>query len=127
MFRGVFRMFHGVGMFDPSGSKSIVDRTADLAILRLCARVMMVLGIPLLGYFMKEIRDESKLARESTIRQEERLASIVEQQLPALKINIDSRFNAQADRITAHDRRFERVEDRLDRFGIPLSTRGQNP
>lgn len=33
------------------------------------------------------------------------------------------RFNAQADRITAHDRRFERVEDRLDRVGIPPSAR----
>lgn len=62
-------------------------------------------GIALLGVLL--------LGVLSTVKDTEKAVGDLREKVSALSGVVDSRFNAHAERLSTHDRRFDRLEDRL--------------
>lgn len=96
-----------------------VEKAANGALLTLSGKVAALLLVPMvLGSFGALYATSSKTA-ESTARLEEQFKSLVERQIPAMQSGFNGRFDAQADRITAHDYRINRLEDWRNMRGTP--------
>jgi hypothetical protein len=96
-----------------------VDRAAESALLKLAARCAMVITLPLIGFVGAGIYNKLDKTADSTARLEEKVTALLERQIPEMKASFDSRFNAQADRITTHDRRIDRLEEWRNTRGQP--------
>lgn len=86
-------------------------KAADSAVLLLIARISMAVVIPAGGFIGAALWIKLDKTAESTTRLEEKVSNLVDRQLPDINTRFDGRFNAQAERITSHDRRLDRLED----------------
>lgn len=101
-----------------------VDKATENSVLKLVARVCMILAIPIGGYVGSKALDKLDKTNESTIRQEEMLRNIVSFQIPSVVSGFESRFNAQAARLDDNSKRINKLEDW--RLSMPQQQRG-NP
>lgn len=88
-----------------------VEKAANGALLTLIGKWSAVSAIPLLITLFSALWVKMDRTAESTARLEEKVSSMIERQLPTMQSGFNSRFDAQADRITAHDYRLNRLED----------------
>lgn len=96
-----------------------VAMAAESALLKLVARWAMVVTLPIGGFIGAALYVKLDKTAESTARLEEKVTALMERQIPEMRANFDSRFNAQSDRITGHDRRLDRLEDWRNSRGNP--------
>lgn len=108
---GLYRVFRGAVMEPESPFQDKMRKAADSALLTLVARWAMVFVVPLGGFIGAAVWSKVDKTADSTARLEEQFKSLITQQIPDLSSRFDGRFNAQADRLTAHDRRLDRLED----------------
>ena len=88
-----------------------VRKAADSAILTLAARWAMVVTLPMGAAMGSAVYNKLERTSESTARLEEKVTALLSSTLPQLTIQLDGRFNSLSDRITAGDRRLDRLED----------------
>lgn len=88
-----------------------VRKAADSALLTLVARWAMVVTLPMGSFVGAALYNKLDRTSESTARLEEKVTALITSTLPQLNIQLDGRFNSLSDRVTAHDRRLDRIED----------------
>ncbi len=88
-----------------------VRRAADGAILSLLSKAAAVVLLPLGSVIGGAVWVKLDKTSESTTRLEEQVRALVTSTLPQLNVQLDGRFNSLSDRVTAHDRRLDRLED----------------
>jgi hypothetical protein len=98
-------------MTDDSPFNERVRKAADSALLTFIARWAMVITLPLGGFIGAAVYNKLDKTSESTARLEEKVSALIDRQMPALNVQLDGRFNSLSDRVTAHDRRLDRLED----------------
>jgi hypothetical protein len=103
-------------MTDESPFNDKVGRAAESALLKLVARWAMVVTLPLGGFIGAAVYNKLDKTSESAARLEEQVRALVNSTIPQLTIQIDGRFNSLSDRVTAHDRRLDRIEDWRNTF-----------
>ncbi len=101
----------GASMTDESPFQDKVRRAADSAMLSLLSKWAALIVLPLGGFMGAIIWTKLDRTSESTTRLEEQVKALVSSTLPQLNIQLDGRFNSLSDRVTAHDRRLDRLED----------------
>ncbi len=109
----------GASMSDETPFNGRVRRAADGAVLTFVARWAMVVTLPVGGFIGAAVYTKLDKTSESTARLEEKVTALLERQIPALNVQIDGRFNSLSDRVTAHDRRLDRLEDWRNTKGNP--------
>lgn len=80
-----------------------VEKAAENALLKLAARLCMIAVLPVGGFLGGSVLMKVDRTAESTIR--------LEESVKGLERRFDSRFDAQGDRISDHDRRIGKLED----------------
>lgn len=98
-------------MNDDTPFQEKVRKAADSAVLTLVARWAMVITLPLGGFIGAAVYNKLDKTSESTARLEEQVKALIGSTIPALTVQVDGRFNSLSDRVTAHDRRLDRIED----------------
>ncbi len=98
-------------MSDESPFQDRVRRAANGALLSLAAKVAALVVLPVGGFIGTAVWVKLDRTSESTARLEEKVTALISSTLPQLNVQLDGRFNSLSDRITAHDRRLDRLED----------------
>jgi hypothetical protein len=98
-------------MTDDSPFQDKVRRAADSAMLTFVARWAMVITLPLGSFLGGAVYMKLDKTAESAARLEEQVKALIGSTLPQLNVQLDGRFNSLSDRVTAHDRRLDRLED----------------
>jgi hypothetical protein len=98
-------------MTDDSPFQDKVRKAADSAMLTFVARWAMVVTLPIGGFIGAAVYTKLDKTSESAARLEEQVKALVGSTIPQLTIQLDGRFNSLSDRVTAHDRRLDRLED----------------
>ena len=114
-----FRLFQGHVVIEETPIQDRMRKAADSALLMLVARWAMVVTLPIGGFIGAAVWTKLDKTSESTTRLEEKVSNLIDRQIPDINARFDSRFNAQADRITAHDRRLDKLEDWRNSRGNP--------
>ena len=100
-----------------------INRAAENALLKLVARIFMVAVLPVGLGIGAMVWSKVDKTNESTIRLEQSVKFMIEQQIPTLTNSVNTRFadqaSSQAERDRGQDRRIEKIEDRLTSRGNP--------
>lgn len=108
--RGVLDMSFNHGEGDTPFQEK-VRKAADNAILTLAARWAVVVTLPMGAAMGSAVYNKLERTSESTARLEEKVTALLSSTLPQLNVQLDGRFNSLSDRVTAGDRRLDRLED----------------
>ena len=114
---GMYRVFRGKVMEAESPFTDRVRKAADSAVLTLIARWAMVVTLPMGAFIGAAVYTKLDRTSESAARLEEQVKALISSTIPQLTIQVDGRFNSLSDRVTAHDRRLDRIEEW--RNGVP--------
>lgn len=107
------------------------ERAAENATLKLVARLMMAVGVPIClmaGAFIGgEIWRTARTSADAVIRLDERVAGLVDRQIPHIVGLLNSRLDAQAQRIDTQERRNEGQDHRMEQLQQRLWMPPQRP
>jgi hypothetical protein len=106
-------------MSDDSPFQDKVRKAADSAMLTFVARWAMVITLPIGGFIGAAVWTKLDKTSESTARLEEQVKALIVSTIPQLNLQLDGRFNSLSDRVTAHDRRLDRIEDWRNSRSVP--------
>lgn len=104
----VSTLFHGLQVRLMSAD---VERAAHNAFLTLIGKWCAIAAVPLMLAIGGVLWGKIDKSAEMEARLEEKISSLIEHQIPGMQTSFNSRFDSQADRITAHDYRLNRLED----------------
>lgn len=98
-------------MTDETPFNDKVRKAADGAILTFVAKWAMVVTLPIGGFIGAAVYTKLDRTSESAARLEEQVKALIGSTIPQLNVQLDGRFNSLSDRVTAHDRRLDRIEE----------------
>ncbi len=101
----------GASMTDESPFQDRMRRASDGVVLTLIAKVAAAIVLPAIAFLAGGLYIKLDRTAESAARLEEKVSALISSTLPQLNIQLDGRFNSLSDRVTAHDRRLDRLED----------------
>jgi hypothetical protein len=96
-----------------------IGRAAESVLLKLVARWSMAVIIPVIlaigGVIWGTISDSTKAINriDNALTTLVGQNNLLGQRIEAVEKTTNNRLDAQADRITSHDKRFDRIEDRI--------------
>ena len=101
---------------------STMERVAESTALKLVARWMMAVGLPVIGtaiigagsWFANRVISATDENTKATIELKQSFKSLVEVQIPGLSNLINSRIDGHAQRLDAIDRRNDQQDSKID-------------